>query len=154
MFNSVMELFTPKNAELVVSTAKFAIASLFIHNDFGKISWTINYIYLNPQGFTDPLILPESKSGAVSKALYMIQKGTVTLYVDDIPTVVKAGQMFCVVQGQKHLFFNSTDEKAVIVMQYPSLFRFRKNLTKSKPMETIAIKELDPLTSLPSVASS
>ena len=141
-----MELFVPKNAEVVVRNNKFAIASLFIRNDFGSISWTIHYIYLNPNSYTDPFTIPVSKSGTVHKALYTLQKGKLTLFVDDIPTQIKAGQMFCIVQGQKHLFFNASEEQAVIVMQYPSLFRFNKKLEKTKGIEINkkVMEELDP----------
>ena len=127
-----MELFTPKNAEIVVKNNKFAIASLFIHNDFGSISWTIHYIYLKPNSYTDPLVLPEAKNGVMTKAFYMLQKGKVTMFVDDIPTVINAGQMFAVVQKQKHLFFNASEQEAIIVMHFPNLFRFNKKIEKTK----------------------
>lgn len=146
-----MELFTDKNAQLVVKNSRFQIASLFLTNEFGSVSWTINYIYLNPNSYTEPLTLPNAQAGATNKVMYMLQSGTVTLFVDDIPTQIKSGQMFILIQGQKHVFFNASENKSVIVMFYPGEFKIKKKIFHDKDVkilktDTIPVeRELDPL---------
>ena len=56
------------------------------------------------------VVYPPGSSGASHKHLFYITEGRGTIYIDDQPQEVKAGDFIAVFDGERHWFKNHTQE--------------------------------------------